>query len=294
MRALLCVVLLLLTPRAGAQRLQAPSGPLGAGLSLSKKQTGRVYAEMSARINRNDIQRGSAFPVVFGGGYKPIAPLELQVQLPVGISTAPSGPNFNDPDLTTEGGGGVALGNLQLLANALVGNDTVRFKAGFSIAYGPWTPDDEDKPGYKALWHSRLTRLEDEALWLSETVALNTPMRLEYNPIKHLLLSGDASFGFYFPTDGDGNAVTIAFAPGVAFVSKYIDAGGRFPTLITLAGPRLVDDDRAQVAFEPYVRANLGRAFLNARWSIYLDDPLGFAFDQGGVWALHFGGGAGF
>lgn len=294
MRALLCVAILLAPPSALAQRFQAPSGPLGAGLSLAPQQTGRVYAEMSARINRNDIQRGSAFPLVFGGGYKPIAPLELQVQLPVGISIAPSGPNFDDPELSIEGGGGVALGNLQLLVHALLGNETIRLKAGLSVAYGPWTTDDEGKPGYKALRHSRLTRLEDEALWLSETVALNTPVRLEYNPIKHLLLSGDAALGFYFPTDGDENAVTVAFAPGASFVSKYIDLGGRFPTLIALAGPTLEADDRAQVAFEPYVRANLGKAFLNARWTIYLDDPLGFAFDQGGVWALHFGGGAGF
>jgi len=294
MRALLCLIALLFAPQVFAQRFQAPSGPLGAGLSTTKDQTGRVYAEMSARSTGRSLGHVAAFPVVFGGGYKPVAPLELQLQLPVGIASAASGPNLNDPNLALVGGGGVALGNLQLGAHLVLGNESLRLKVGASIAFGPWTTDDPDRGGYKALWHSRWTRLEDEALWLSETVGINTPVRLEFNPLSSLLLSGDAALGFYFPTDGDENAVTLSFAPGVAFVSKYIDLGARVPVLLTLAGPSLDLEDAAQVAFEPYVRANLGKAFLNVRWTVYLDEPLGFAFDEGGLWALHFGGGAGF
>lgn len=283
-----------LAPSALAQRLQAPSGLLGAGLSAADDQTGRVYAEMSARRTAAYGGHVSAFPLVFGGGYKPIAPLELQFQLPIGIAMSPSGLNLTDPNLSREGGGGVAIGNFQVGAHLVVGNETIRFKAGASVAFGPWTTDDTSKDGYWALRHSRFTRLEDEGLWLSETVALNTPARLEFNPISHLLLSADASLVFYFPTDGDENAVTLSLAPGVAFVSKYVDVGGRFPTYLALAGPSLDGDDDAQVAFEPYAKVKLGKAFLNARWTMYLDEPLGFAFDEGGLWALHLGGGAGF
>jgi hypothetical protein len=47
-------------------------------------------------------------------------------------------------------------------------------------------------------------------------------------------------------------------------------------------------DDDAQFAFEPFVRYDVGNLFLSTRFSLYLDDPYGFSFDQGNIWAWHF------
>ena len=47
------------------------------------------------------------------------------------------------------------------------------------------------------------------------------------------------------------------------------------------------------LSFEPFVRFDVSEAaFLNARFTLNIDEPLGFSFDDGKVWALHLGFGA--
>jgi hypothetical protein len=48
------------------------------------------------------------------------------------------------------------------------------------------------------------------------------------------------------------------------------------------------------VALEPYLRYDFGGGFVNARLTVNLDEPLGFAFDEGKVWGLFAGGGGTF
>lgn len=280
----LCFMVALLTfaGHASAERFQAPSGHLGAGLSTSEVQTGRVYAEMG--VFADDYR--NAFPLVFGGGFKPVRFLELRLALPIAIGEVDGG---RSSDL-----GGVTIGNVQLGVDALFGNDTVRFKGGAALSFGPWTSENTRRDRFWAMALSGLLRPEDLVLWRPETLGLATPLRLEINPVEHFLISADGGFSFFFSENDRPPVADLNFAPGFGYVSQVLDAGARFLVRLQLAGPNLENADRAQTALEPFLRVNLGQAFLHSRFTVFLDRPLGFAFDDAGVWALHFGGGAGF
>lgn len=282
LRVLASAALLFGASPAFAERFHAPSGYLGAGLSTSKPQKGRVYAEMSMYTGSN----GNAFPLIFGGGFKPLSFLELQMTLPIAIGESNTAPYPQ--------AGGVAVGNFQFGANFLFGDRTIRFKGGAALAGGPWTSMETNKDSYWAMRMSGITRWEDAHLWAVESVHLTTPMRLEISPVEHFLISGDLSFWFRFPTYPSDPYVTLILAPGFGFISDVLDAGARFLVNVAAAGPYPNGVDRAQTALEPFLVVNLGQAFLHSRLTINLDQPLGFAFDEGNYWALHWGGGATF
>lgn len=52
--------------------------------------------------------------------------------------------------------------------------------------------------------------------------------------------------------------------------------------------------DEGQLALMPFVRGELGQGFIEGRLLMNLDEPYGFAFDTGKVWALSVTGGANF
>jgi hypothetical protein len=92
--------------------------------------------------------------------------------------------------------------------------------------------------------------------------------------------------------DDDRDAeLELTVAPGVGF----------WVTRDTLLGARLglfwiltEEGDNAQLSFEPNFRHYFGDAFIQARFTVNLDEPAGFSFDPGGFWGLHVGGGVSF
>ncbi len=105
----------------------------------------------------------------------------------------------------------------------------------------------------------------------------------------------EGAMGLMFYT-GDGDQETevplqVAGEIG-ARLSKALVLGGRLQTWFLPTGED--DQDNAQVAVEPFVRVEGEHVFGFARFTINLDDPWGFAFDDDGVWGLRLGGGARF
>lgn len=277
---------------ARAEKFAAPSGPLGAGLSTDPDQILRVYGEMSL-FGRSDelgpfVRRWSAFPIVLGGGIKVSDNLELEGQLPIAIGRAQLDPVGFDE-------GGVTLGNVQIGANFFHGWESARLKLGGAIAWGPWTDSEGDSPTSLSLSH--LVRLDEGNLWERETINVSLPMRFEYDAMPKLALTADAKLIGQIPTGGTNAAaalvpsttgdpeITLNLAPGIAYVGDVLVAGARMPLwwLLTEGG------DNAQLAVEPFVRVDLDSMFINSRFTLNLDNPWGFSFDTGGVWALHLG-----
>jgi hypothetical protein len=97
----------------------------------------------------------------------------------------------------------------------------------------------------------------------------------------------------HIPTDGGDTELTIQLAPGMGFfASPTVLIGGRFPFVWI---PTESGSDSTYFGFEPYVRFDVSEtAFLNARFTLNIDEPLGFSFDEGKIWSLHFGGGGTF
>lgn len=283
---------------AQAFKFAAPSGPLGAGLSTDNDQILRVYGEMSFFGRSDDIdtvigtvaRKWSAFPMVLGGGIKVADHLELEGQLPIAIGRAQLDPVGFDE-------GGVALGNVQVGANFIHGWSGWRLKIGGAISWGPWTDSEGDSTTTLSLSH--LVRLDEGNLWERETINVSLPVRFEYDATTQLALTADAKLIGQIPTGGTTAAaalvpsstgdpeITLNMAPGVAYVSDVLVAGARMPLwwLLTEGG------DNVQLALEPFVRVDLDPVFVNSRFTLNLDNPWGFSFDTGGIWAFHLGAG---
>lgn len=278
---------------AKAEKFAAPSGPLGAGLSTDSSQLVRAYAEMSFYQATPLVAglfptKNSAFPMVFGGGIKVADDIELEGQLPIAIgSTKVLGEKF----------GGAGLGNLQVGGNFLHQWGPARLKVGLALAWGPWNRGGDNSSTAMAL--SSVVRLDEGNLWEVQVLNLSIPTRFEIDLDEKFTASLDAKLIGQIPT-GDtipGNAfvpgqtgdpeMTLNLAPGLAYVSEYVVGGLRMPLwwLMTESG------DNAQLALEPFVRGDIDNFFVNGRFTVNLDEPLGFSFEEGKVWALHLGGG---
>jgi hypothetical protein len=75
---------------------------------------------------------------------------------------------------------------------------------------------------------------------------------------------------------------------------------GGFRAGVISAGLRLqevwmpIHDDDSQFSVAPFVRAQLGRGFLSARFTINIDEPYGPSFKSGTFWGLNLGAGFSF
>ncbi len=70
---------------------------------------------------------------------------------------------------------------------------------------------------------------------------------------------------------------------GIAFDLAWLPTGGLFATT-----------DPVQTALEVFGRVWLDTLFFGAAFTMNIDDPAGFAFNDGGIWGLHLGVGARF
>jgi hypothetical protein len=170
-------------------------------------------------------------------------------------------------------GGGIAVP----IADAGSDDGTEAIARGVALTY----------PAYmNGLWN----------VWLNveDRVTLVLPaVRIDSDPREVLVWAAETELGIMIYT-GDADQDTevvwqIRGELGVRIDNIFV-AGGRL-SLVTIP---TVDDgqDGAQLAVEPFFRAHFDPAFLQARFLMNLDDDLGFAFDDDGVWSIHVGGGA--
>jgi hypothetical protein len=273
------------------------NGQYGAGLSFSPEQEWRIYGETGFHTQSDSQSAGGSrletsatfFSWLIGVGYKVSPEVELELMLPIAgadySQTATSGVlNLDSGDT------GVAVGNLHLGANWLKAAGPVRMKLGAALEYGPWTSDPElvSLVGFAGALAMR--GQHELGLWVPEAFSIVTPSRVEFGD--DFVVSADFALGLHLSTDGADSEISVQLDPGIGYyVSRDALLGVRLPIA---AVPTADSGDNAQIALEPFFRVGLGAGFLNLRFTVNLDEPNGFAFDQGKIWGLHVGGGGSF
>jgi hypothetical protein len=104
-------------------------------------------------------------------------------------------------------------------------------------------------------------------------------------------LAFDTALAVYVPLEGDADTdvhLQAGVQAGPAFGA--VEFGARFQVFASITD----DGDNAQLSTGPYVRAAFGSAFVGGWLCLNLDEPLGFAFDEGKVWGLLATGGGSF
>ncbi|HEV8244964.1 MAG TPA: hypothetical protein VGP93_04320, partial [Polyangiaceae bacterium] len=254
------------------EKFASVNGPTGAGIALTPEPKGRFWGELGLHTQ----SRVTIFSPLLGGGYKVMDQLELEAVLPF---------SYGSVDLGIASDSKFAIGDPYIGVNYLSAPDKFRYKVGGGLTLPIAKADDFG--GFYALFGAGAIRgLQEYHYWMPETMTIYVPARLEYGD--KVVFAGDMSLGFHIPTDGGGRdaEVSTTIAPGVgAYLGDEGRAlvGGRLPIwwLITQGG------DNVQIALEPYFRYDFAKAFVNARMTLNLDHPLGFAFDTGGYWGLH-------
>ena len=283
---------------SGPHDFASVNGQQGAGLSFSPEQKGRLYAELGFHTRSQENTFGgttlnTSYTYVswlLGGGYKITPEVELEVIVPMGFYDTSTTASASTDDFGDLSSSGLAIGNLHLGANWLKRAGAFRMKLGAALEFGPWNSNPSaDTVG--ALYGGLLVRSQhDSGLWLPETFSIVTPSHIEFGD--DFVVTGDFGLGLHLSTGGADPQISVQLDPGIGYyASKDALLGVRLPIV---AVPTSDSDDKAQLAVEPFARVAIGSAFLNLRFTVNLDEPLGFAFDDGKVWALHLGGGGSF
>lgn len=276
----------------------AVNGQYGAGLSFSPEQTGRVYGEVGFHTQGDSQPSGGSrietsrtyVSFLLGGGYKVSDAVELELMLPLAFAdysrTATSGVADDD-----RGESGFGVGNLHLGANWLKAAGRVRLKLGAALEYGPWTSGDPSAASTTALFGgSAMNATHELGLWAPDRFSIVTPSRVEFGD--DFVVSADFALGLHLSTGEADAEISVQLDPGVGYyVSRDALLGLRLPIAAVPTGG---SGDNAQIALEPFVRVDVGDGFLNLRLTMNLDEPNGFAFDEGKIWGLHVGGGGSF
>jgi hypothetical protein len=264
-------------------RFAAPNGQLGAGLSASPDQHARVYAELGYWHTEPATVHLNSFGLILGAGVKVAHHLELEAMLPL---------SFAEAGNSSSGDTAFATGNLHVGGSYVQARGPLRLKLGAGVEFGPWTSDYDEGSSAALLAAYALNGGQDLGLWAPEALSFVTPMRVEYDV--GAVLSADFAAGVHVPTNGGDVVVTVQVAPGIGYyVSNSALIGLRAP--LTIVATSLDEDDFTLFAVEPYARFDLGGGgFLNARFTLNIDEPFGFSFDEGQAWGLHAGGGGTF
>lgn len=276
------VALTVLAPAAHARamdRFSAPTGQLGANLVFDEAIRARAHAEMSY-FTAGGAATTHAFAWTLAAAVKVTDEVEVEVGLPVAgvaLSGGLSGDQF-------------AVGNLTLGANYFTRfSEELRLKVGGLVAFGPWNQRDGLVTGEgAALYLAGIMTSAYQDFWqyLPSYVSLVVPVRVEYG--QELQVTGDANLMVAIPTLDADAEVFVTLAPGVAYwATPRFSLGARLPLQLMSVSAG------AQLSLEPYLRLDVGeRVFLSTRFTLNLDEPLGFSFESGRYWGLHlaFGG----
>ena len=108
----------------------------------------------------------------------------------------------------------------------------------------------------------------------------------------------DSAFAAMLPVEYNDRTgdTTYAAQLGVFALGRPVDAlaiGGRFQAVM-LDSSRDGTSPEGYLALIPFIRGEFGGGFIEGRLVMNLDEPLGFAFDDGNVWAVYVSGGANF
>lgn len=275
--ALCLAALPLVSRQAFAEpRLAAVTGITGAG-------TGQGDARLWAELGFYDSDTLTSLSSEIGFGLLLSPRLELEGILPFGYANTP------DPDVPP---GVVLLGDDDDgfdIGNPYIGINLFDDRLRWSFGIGLPVASDFGVP-LVAAWFTR--GLQDPHLWLSDTLSFVGRVRAEAG--NEVVLAFDGAAIVAVPTgDDDARDVELFLQPAgelIVRVARPTSFGARLSLQWAVTG----DGDRAQLALAPFLRQDFGTSFLTAQLLMNLDEPLGFAFDEGGFWGLFIGIGSGF
>jgi hypothetical protein len=135
----------------------------------------------------------------------------------------------------------------------------------------------------------------DAWLYAPSRFTLAFPLQVEHRS-DALLVGADLGIGAMFTTDEETAPDHEVVLQAAGLLGAALDSAQLGFRLQVVFAATSDSDDKAQVAFVPFVQGQLGRsAFLYARFVMNLDEPLGvFRDGEGWVWGLHLGGGGRF
>jgi hypothetical protein len=262
----------------------AASGFQGAGLGMGD-QKGRAWTEATFYTQ----EAVTTVAAAFGVGYRINDSLELEAMLPIAYSSLKVW-HIDDSGFggRSEREGAFAIGNPYLGIGRVHLEGTLRYKAGLGVTL-PIATDEYPDVASNAV-AAATYGWQDLHLYHPHATALAAPLRIELgHPV---VLGVDAMPALFVFTSNDVSSdaeLFLQIAPGAAvYATDALLVGARLPHAWFVTGD---SGDGAQLALEPYARVDVGGGFLNARFTVDLDEPLAFAFDEGEYWGAHVGGG---
>jgi hypothetical protein len=205
--------------------------------------------------------------------------------------------------LAADGDGTFRMGNPYVGARAGLESSNFTFRGGLGITL-PFTNLYDDGGteiaayGYALSLHG----VWDPWLALPQSFAVVIPVDIAFRT-QVFTIGADSAFAVIasLPKAGDANDPYIALQLGAygAFTPiPLLSFGLRFQMVLlanTDGGTSISSSsEEGYLALVPFVRLNLEGGFVETRLYMNLDDPFGFAFDSGRVWALSFSGGVDF
>lgn len=135
-----------------------------------------------------------------------------------------------------------------------------------------------------------------QAMWLyaPDTMSVVIPVKARAKFKSGLRAGGELAFAAFIPTGDDEDADTemgVDLAVEASFKAGVVEPGLRLGMVYALTSDA---DDVTQMFAEPFVKADFGAGFARVGFSMNIDEPAGFAFDDEGFWGLNIGGGANF
>jgi hypothetical protein len=258
---------------AAAPKLWAVTGVTGAGTGSAPGQRARVWGELGF----HDRDSFTVLATKIGFGLMLTRDLELEGILPYSIFF-PSDDEDN----------GASLGNFYAGINGFAGG-RVRWSGGIGLP----TASPNDGSDFASLATAvGIHGLQDVYLWLPDTLSLVGRVRVEAGHT--VLFAVDGAAYFLIPTEDDGRDTDFGLQPAMELgfrLSGTTTFGARLAAVWVTTGD---DDDDVQASLTPFLRHDFGSAFFTAQLLMNLDEPLGFAFDEGKYWGLFLGLGGGF
>jgi hypothetical protein len=194
------------------------------------------------------------------------------------------------------------MGNPYVGARAGLESGSFTFRGGLGITL-PFTNlyDDGLTDLVAYAYGLALHGVWDPWLLLPQSFGFVIPVDVQFRA-SVFTIGADSAFAVIasLPKEGDAGDPYVALQLGVygAFLPiPELAFGLRFQMLYLTQtdGSGLTGtSEEGYLALVPFVRVNLEGGFVETRLYMNLDDPFGFAFDEGNVWSLSFSGGIDF